>query len=178
MSGEKRNFIIGCSLILVFVSIVGCLPNKQGGFSCIAAPLISKIQSLLPTAKKAGAATQAAAGTGQVTSASDDAFKVPPYTASAADIKASNDAVTEVASAIKANNAKTVTSLMAKRTLSVVTGSPDLSGPEAASLAKAMSSAHIVKAEPDAFVYQTNFNGTDITFLVIKEDGTWKIAEQ
>jgi hypothetical protein len=176
MSGEKRNFIIGCSLILVFVSIVGCLPNKQGGFSCIAAPLISKIQSLLPTAKKA--AQPSAAGTGQVTSSSDDAFKVPPYTASAADIKASNDAVTEVASAIKANNAKTVTSLMAKRTLSVVTGSPDLSGPEAASLAKAMSSAHIVKAEPDAFVYQTKFNGTDITFLVIKEDGTWKIAEQ
>ena len=41
---------------------MGCLPNKQGGFSCIAAPLLSKIQSLLPTPKKAG--QSAVAGTG------------------------------------------------------------------------------------------------------------------
>ncbi len=169
-------FVAGVFLILVLLVVLGCVPNKQGGFSCVAAPLLSKIQSMLPTAKKA--AQPSAVGTGQPASSSDDAFKVPPYTASAADIKASNDAVTAVASAIKANDAKTVTSLMSKRTLSVVTGNPDLSGPEAASLAKAMSSAKIVKAEPDAFVYETNFNGVDITFLVIKEDGTWKIAEQ
>jgi len=52
------------------VILLGCLPNKQGGFTCIAAPLISKIKSILPTPKKdgktavAGASTQTQTSTG------------------------------------------------------------------------------------------------------------------
>jgi hypothetical protein len=61
MSQGTRNFIVGCSLLLVFISIAGCVPGKQGGISFNCAPLISRIQSMLPTPKNAGqqAATDA-----------------------------------------------------------------------------------------------------------------------
>lgn len=59
MSKSKKVFIAGVSLILALLVILGCLPNKQGGFSCIAAPLLSKIQSLLPVAKKTTSPSQA-----------------------------------------------------------------------------------------------------------------------
>jgi hypothetical protein len=48
MSQSKRNFILGISLLLAVILLIGCLPNKQGGFSCVCAPLISKIKSMLP----------------------------------------------------------------------------------------------------------------------------------
>lgn len=51
MSGSKRNFIIGISFILAVILLVGCLPDKQGGFTCICLPVISKIRSLLPGQK-------------------------------------------------------------------------------------------------------------------------------
>jgi predicted lipid-binding transport protein (Tim44 family) len=104
--------------------------------------------------------------------------KTGSYTANSADIKASNATVTDVASAIKANDVKTFTSLMSSRVMSNVKGIPDLTSPEAAAFAAALSSARLVKAESDAFVYETTVNGTAITFLVIKEGGVWKIAEQ
>ena len=63
MSRSKKVFIVGVSLILVLVVLLGCLPNKQGGFTCIAAPLISKIKSILPTPKKDGKTAAAGAGT-------------------------------------------------------------------------------------------------------------------
>lgn len=62
MSHGKRNFILVCSLVLVFVSIVGCLPGKQGPVSFSCAPLMSKIQSLLPK-PKAASSTQASSST-------------------------------------------------------------------------------------------------------------------
>ncbi|MCX6005830.1 MAG: hypothetical protein NTZ34_01045 [Chloroflexi bacterium] len=49
MSGAKRNFIIGISLIIVCILLLGCLPNKQGGFSCVCAPLVNKLKIQLPT---------------------------------------------------------------------------------------------------------------------------------
>ena len=67
---------------------------------------------------------------------------------------------------------------MSSRVMSNVKGIPDLTSPEAAAFAAALSSAWLVKAESDAFVYETTVNGTAITFLVIKEGGVWKIAEQ
>ena len=51
MSQGKRNFIVGISLILVAIMLIGCLPNKQGGFTCVCAPLVSKIRSMLPGQK-------------------------------------------------------------------------------------------------------------------------------
>lgn len=51
MSQGKRNFIVGISLILVAVIVMGCLPNKQGGFTCVCTPLLSKIRSMLPGQK-------------------------------------------------------------------------------------------------------------------------------
>ena len=57
MSRGKRNFIIGVSLMLAFVSILGCLPNKQGGVSCNIAPLISRVESMLPKTKALGPST-------------------------------------------------------------------------------------------------------------------------
>jgi hypothetical protein len=44
MSRSKKVFIAGISLILVLVVLLGCLPNKQGGFTCICAPLLSKLK--------------------------------------------------------------------------------------------------------------------------------------
>ena len=52
MSRSKCNFIIGISLLMACIIAVGCLPNKQGGFTCICAPAISKFKSLLPMARK------------------------------------------------------------------------------------------------------------------------------
>lgn len=51
MSGSKRNFIIGVSFILAVILLVGCFPDKQGGFTCICLPVISKIRSMLPGQK-------------------------------------------------------------------------------------------------------------------------------
>jgi hypothetical protein len=59
MSGSMKLFIVWASLILVLIVVLGCLPNKQGGFTCIAAPLLSKIQSLIPAAKKTANQVQA-----------------------------------------------------------------------------------------------------------------------
>lgn len=62
MSRSKKVFLAGVSIILVLVVLLGCLPNKQGGFTCVAAPLLSKIQSMLPAPKKAGQSAVAGAG--------------------------------------------------------------------------------------------------------------------
>jgi hypothetical protein len=62
MSRSMKVFIAGVSLILVLVVLLGCVPNKQGGFSCIAAPLLSKLQSMLPAPKKAGQSPTTVAG--------------------------------------------------------------------------------------------------------------------
>jgi len=62
MSRSKKAFVAGVSLVLVLIVVSGCLPNKKGGFSCIAAPLLSKIQSLLPSVKKNTTTTAASTG--------------------------------------------------------------------------------------------------------------------
>lgn len=62
MSRSKKVCIAGLSIILAMVVLLGCLPNKQGGFTCIAAPLLSKMKSLVPASKKAGQPAVAGAG--------------------------------------------------------------------------------------------------------------------
>ncbi len=52
MSRSKKVFIAGAFLILVLIVVSGCLPNKQGGFTCVAAPLLDKIKSQLSTVQK------------------------------------------------------------------------------------------------------------------------------
>ncbi len=51
MTRSKRNFLIGVSIILVCIVIAGCLPSKQGGFTCICTPLFSRIRFMLPGQK-------------------------------------------------------------------------------------------------------------------------------
>lgn len=51
VSQSKRNFLIVISLLLASIILLGCLPNKQGGFSCVCTPVISKIKSLIPSSK-------------------------------------------------------------------------------------------------------------------------------
>ncbi len=53
MSRSKKVFIAGVSIILVLVVLLGCLPGKQKPVSFNCAPL-SKLQSMLPGARKAG----------------------------------------------------------------------------------------------------------------------------
>jgi len=62
MSPAKLRFIIGVSLMLICILLVGCLPNKQGGFTCICAPLISKFKSVLPSSSKSGQTTDVVTG--------------------------------------------------------------------------------------------------------------------
>lgn len=65
MPRSKKVFIAGISIILALMVILGCLPGKQHPVSLSCAPLISKMQSLLPGTKKAGQTTaSASAGTG------------------------------------------------------------------------------------------------------------------
>jgi hypothetical protein len=51
VSQGQWNFIVGISLLLVAILLIGCLPNKQGRFTCICVPVISKIRSMLPGQK-------------------------------------------------------------------------------------------------------------------------------
>ncbi|MCX6006289.1 MAG: hypothetical protein NTZ34_03395 [Chloroflexi bacterium] len=52
MSRSKKVFVAGISLILVVIVLMGCLPNKKGGFSCVAAPLLDKIKAQISTLQK------------------------------------------------------------------------------------------------------------------------------
>jgi len=52
MSRSKKVFIAGVSLILVLVVVLGCLPNKQGGFTCVCAPLLAKLKSQIASSQK------------------------------------------------------------------------------------------------------------------------------
>lgn len=63
MSRSKSTFFIGICLLLICIIIAGCLPNKQGGFTCICAPLIKKAQSMLPGIKKDSTSSSSASTT-------------------------------------------------------------------------------------------------------------------
>ncbi len=52
MSKSQRVFLVGVSLLLVFFMLLGCQPNKQGGFTCILVPVLNKIKASLPSSKK------------------------------------------------------------------------------------------------------------------------------
>lgn len=94
-----------------------------------------------------------------------------PYIANPADVTAGNKAVADAAAAIESGDVGAFTALMSSDTLSQVHGSPDLTG-----LVKGLKSARIVEEKKDAFVYEATVNGVDITFMVIKEDGAWKLS--
>jgi hypothetical protein len=114
--------------------------------------------------------------TAKATQGSTGALYDDSYNASQEDIKAGNKAVADAANAIQTKDTNTFTSLMSSEVLATVKGSPDLNSPTAISLAEGLRNAKIIKAEKDCFVYETKVNSTDITFLVIKEDGIWKIS--
>jgi hypothetical protein len=57
MPGGKRNFIVGISLLLICIIVLGCLPNKQGGLSCVCGPLRDKTLSMPPEPKDATSST-------------------------------------------------------------------------------------------------------------------------
>jgi uncharacterized protein YkwD len=52
MSSCQRFIIAGIALLLVFSLAAGCLPNKQGEFTCILVPVLNKIKTYLPASKK------------------------------------------------------------------------------------------------------------------------------
>ena len=107
---------------------------------------------------------------------STDTLYNDSYTAPQADIKAGNKSVIDVSNAIQAKDTKAFTALMSTELLNKFKGAPDLTSPAAISLAEGLKTARIIKAEQDCFVYETKVNGTDITFLMIKENGVWKIS--
>jgi hypothetical protein len=98
------------------------------------------------------------------------------YTVSGADVTASLNAVVDAASAIQFNDPAAFTGLMSADTISHVSGTPDLTTPEAKKIGEALQNAVPVKAEKDAFIYETTMDGVQISFLVIKEGGAWKIS--
>jgi hypothetical protein len=98
------------------------------------------------------------------------------YMPTEADVEASDNAVMEASSAIQFNDPSAFTALMAAETLTHVSGTPDLTTPEAKKVGEALQNAYMVRAEADAFVYETTMDGVQISFMVIKEDGAWKIS--
>jgi hypothetical protein len=98
------------------------------------------------------------------------------YMPPAADVEASDNAVMDAASAIQFNDPDAFTALMAAETLTHVSGTPDLTTPMAQKIGEALQNAHIVNSAEDAFVYETTIDGVTITFMVVKEDGAWKIS--
>ena len=52
MSSCQKFVIAGIALVLVFSLASGCLPNKQGEFTCILVPVLNKIKTYLPSSKK------------------------------------------------------------------------------------------------------------------------------
>ncbi len=52
MSRSQRIFLIGISALLVLILVLGCTPNKQGGFTCALVPVLNKVKSLLPSSHK------------------------------------------------------------------------------------------------------------------------------
>ena len=93
------------------------------------------------------------------------------------DLAAANKTVADVAAAIQSKDAKAVTSLMSARMLADVKGDPDLSTPQAAALAEAMRNAKVLKAREDAVLYEMTLNGVRTSFMVVRENGAWKIYE-
>ncbi|HEY3273954.1 MAG TPA: hypothetical protein VGJ92_09340 [Methanocella sp.] len=101
-----------------------------------------------------------------------DSTYMPPAT----DSEAGDMAVMDAASAIQFNDPDAFTALMSAETLTHVSGTPDLTTPEAQKIGEALQNAHVVNSAEDAFVYETTIDGVTITFMVIKEDGAWKIS--
>jgi hypothetical protein len=97
------------------------------------------------------------------------------YTPPAIDVSASNSAVMDASSAILFNDPAAFTALMSAETLTHVSGTPDLTTAEAKQIAEALQKARIVRAEKDVFVYETTMDGIQVSFMVIKEGGAWKI---
>lgn len=59
MSRSKKVFIIGISLVLILMVVLGCLPGLKVSIPFNCQPLVSKVQSLLPFANKAAGTVQA-----------------------------------------------------------------------------------------------------------------------
>lgn len=62
MPRSKKVFILGVSLILILMVVLGCLPGMKVSIPFNCQPFVSKIQSLLPGAKKAAGTSTAGIG--------------------------------------------------------------------------------------------------------------------
>ncbi|MCX6001633.1 MAG: CAP domain-containing protein [Chloroflexi bacterium] len=90
MSSCKRFFIAGIALVLVFSLASGCLPNKQGEFTCILVPVLNKIKTSLPSSKKS-----ASPDTTVVTTTTTPAPVIRTFAASPAEITAGDKTTLE-----------------------------------------------------------------------------------
>ncbi len=137
MHQGQRNFVIGICLLLAMLILTGCLSIKQGGFSC--APLVSKLQSMLPKFIKPGTSTDP----GQQPSSKDSLVAAIP--AQPTDFKAQeskiNAVIGQMSSALKAKDVEGVLKYFAQEEREnyrkVFSKSPDIMPSIASDLEKA-----------------------------------------
>jgi len=177
MHQGQRNFVIGLCFLLVIVILTGCLQGKQGGLSC--APLVSKLQSLLPKFVKPGTSTDL----GQQPSSKDSLVASVP--AQPADFKTQeskiNAVVGQMASAFKAKDVEGALKFFAQEEREtyrkVFFQSPDIMPSIAADLEKARiaslsyeSNEHSRTAE---YILPAGNGNLSIEFVNV--DGQWLV---
>jgi hypothetical protein len=177
VSKSKKVFFAGASIILVLVVLSGCLPNKQGGFSCIATPLVAKLQSMLPKFVKPGTSPDPAQ---QPLPKGSPVAAVP---AQPADFKAEeskiNAVVSQIAGALKAKDVEGVLKYFAEEERETYrkafSQSPDVMPSMAADLAKARiaslsyeSNEHSRTAE-----YTIPAGSGNLNIEFVNVDGQW-----
>ena len=183
MSQGKRNFIVGISLILVAIMLIGCLPNKQGGFACVCAPLLSKIRSMLPGQKPKPPASQpdqAPANPLSPSQGGDVSWwqTLPDLTQEEAAI---NTKIGGLRGALAARNVEGVLSYFQaderEEYRTILKQSPDAMPKIAADLARAKIS--FLSAESTQYSrvaeYSTVVDGHTFYFQFIKIDGQWML---
>lgn len=173
MSQRMRKFFIGMSILIAFIVFTSCLPNKHGEFSCVCAPLISKITSILPK-KKSGASDNTPVRTtstqtvqtitnltdGEIAAIKDETSKVVKRAAAAMKSGDKNGFLNELDPALKAQ----------------LGNSLDLSSPKASSVATAMSNAKVIELRPGFVLYEMKVDSATVTFFLLREGEEWKIG--
>jgi HEAT repeat protein len=101
------------------------------------------------------------------------ATKPSSNTSSIEDSKAVLD---KAANAIESQDKKAFLETISNETLTLVSGEPDLSTPEAAKMAKGLKEARVVNEEADKVSYEMTIDGSVYSFYTIKEEGAWKIS--
>jgi hypothetical protein len=174
MPASKRNFIIGVSLILACIIAVGCLPNKQGGFSCVCAPLLAKLKSGMSTlqTKPKQNATQTQTTTVPIQAQPQD-FKVEEAKI--------NDVIGKLCSAFKAKDLeealKYIQAEERDKYRKVFSQSPDVLPKLAADLEKAkinfLSFESIAQCRTAEYSIEADGQSFSVVFIMI--DGQWML---